>query len=119
MTALFKRIDTVFLQVKNIDQSLAWYTETIGLSVRWHEKEGGYAALDTDGETPLTLVQSDHVYPSPHPVFNFYAENIEEARTRLNKNAVRTSPVMNYGTVRSFEFKDPDGNVLGVCHFEE
>ncbi len=46
MSALFKRIDTVFLEVTDMEKSIKWYTEVLGFSVRWHDEENGYAAIE-------------------------------------------------------------------------
>lgn len=31
---MFRRIDTVFLRVPNLDEAVAWYTEHLGLTER-------------------------------------------------------------------------------------
>jgi catechol 2,3-dioxygenase-like lactoylglutathione lyase family enzyme len=56
MDAIFKRIDTVFLKVKDFDRAIDWYSNILGFTVRWKDEEGGYAALNI-GETALTLVR--------------------------------------------------------------
>jgi catechol 2,3-dioxygenase-like lactoylglutathione lyase family enzyme len=57
VSTLFKRIDTVFLHVKQFDQAIEWYVQKLGFTLRWRHDEGGYAALNI-GETPLTLVRA-------------------------------------------------------------
>ncbi|KMJ57350.1 hypothetical protein AB685_17850 [Bacillus sp. LL01] len=118
MSALFKRIDTVFLEVTDMERSINWYTEVLGFSVRWHDVENGYAAIEV-GETPLTLVHAEKVTPASHCLLNFYSSDIYVAHQKLRENGVEVEDVMDYGTVMSFEFKDPDGHILGVCSFEE
>ncbi|MEA3318523.1 MAG: VOC family protein [Bacillota bacterium] len=118
MSALFKRIDTVFLEVTDMPKSINWYTEVLGFSVRWHDEENGYAAIEM-GETPLTLVRAESVTPGSHCLLNFYSSDIHAAHQKLKENGVLVEDVIDYGTVLSFEFKDPDGHILGVCYFEE
>lgn len=118
MNKLFKRIDTVFLEVTNMERSIGWYTEVLGFSVRWHDVENGYAAIEM-GETPLTLVRAEKVTPGTHCLLNFYSADIYAAHQKLAERGVSVEDVIDYGAVLSFEFKDPDGHILGVCYFEE
>jgi predicted enzyme related to lactoylglutathione lyase len=118
MNSLFKRIDTVFLEVTDMEKSIKWYTEVLGFSIRWYDKQNGYAAIDI-GETPLTLVSAREVAPASHCLLNFYSSDINKAHQELKKNGVHVEEIVDHGNVLSFEFKDLDGHVLGVCYFEE
>ncbi|NLP52582.1 VOC family protein [Bacillus sp. RO1] len=118
MSGLFKRIDTVFLEVTDMPRSINWYTEVLGFSVRWHDEENGYAAIEI-GETPMTLVGAGSVTPASHCLLNFYSSDINAAHQKLRENGALVEDVIDYGAVLSFEFKDPDGHILGVCYFEE
>ena len=72
MKELIKRIDTVFVEVSDLDYSIKWYSKILGLTLRWNRN--GYAAF-TVGETTLTLVQSAVVTPAKHSPFNFFSEH--------------------------------------------
>ena len=48
MNGLILRIDTVFVQVSYLDYSIKWYSEILGLTLRWNWS--GYAAF-TLGDT--------------------------------------------------------------------
>lgn len=37
----------------------------------------------------------------------------------LVENNVVTENVVDYGDIITFDFKDPDGHILGFCQFEE
>lgn len=122
MTQFFKRIDTVFLPVTDIERSIDWYTTRLGLKLRWHLKEHGYAALDiAEGETPMTLVQvaSDQFIAPKSEPFNFYSPNIQLTYEAFKQAGIEVSTLNEDGVVTFFQFKDPDGNPLGVCYFEE
>ncbi|MGN7478161.1 VOC family protein [Solibacillus silvestris] len=116
MKDLVKRIDTVFVEVRDLDHSIKWYSEILGLTMRWNQH--GYAAF-TVGETSLTLVQSADVKPARHSPFNFFTTNIEEVHKFLAANRVDTENIADYGNMRTFDFKDPDGHILGFCQFDE
>lgn len=122
MSGLFKRIDTVFLKVKDFDKAIDWYTTVLGFSVRWVHQDGGYAALNI-GETPLTLVKAGEgeELPKKSPIsFNFYSPNIEAAHAHLIENNVEVEPINSESDgVKWFRFKDLEGNSLEVCYFKE
>ncbi|AYC30423.1 VOC family protein [Paenisporosarcina cavernae] len=120
---MFKRIDTIFLPVSDTHASIKWYEEKCGFRLRWHDVENGYAALDIgNGETAFTLVNTDHFgneKPADHEWFNFYTSDIHQTHQRLLDAGVEATPVQSGGKVEFFQFKDLDGNLLGVCSFEE
>lgn len=86
METFIKRIDTVFVEVSDLDRSMQWYLDVLGLTMRW--KQGGYAAF-TVGETSLTLVQSSEVNPDKHSPFNFFTSNIEGVYQFLVKKMLK------------------------------
>lgn len=120
---MFKRIDTVFLPVKNAAASIEWYQNKCGFRLRWHDEEGGYAAMDIgEGETVFTLVRSDLMEgqkPDKHEWFNLYTKDATSAHEQLSSSGVEVTELKKEEKVEFFSFKDPDGNVIGVCFFEE
>jgi catechol 2,3-dioxygenase-like lactoylglutathione lyase family enzyme len=114
-TALFPRIDTVFLPVRNLQKAVEWYTTTLGFTLGW--VSGEYGCLRV-GETPLTLyeTQDDSRFPSrEHAPFNFFHPNAEEARATLLEKGVEVGEIQHGEGVRWFHFFDLDGNRLEVC----
>ncbi|KEO84999.1 VOC family protein [Tumebacillus flagellatus] len=115
MSQLFERIDTVFLQVKSLDEALPWYQEVLGFELRW--RHGSHAALNV-AETPLTLWEPEPGQPhTPHPylAFNFYVKDIRALESILQERGVETEPIRDHGDVKTIDFFDPSGNRLSVC----
>ncbi|WP_055666251.1 VOC family protein [Desnuesiella massiliensis] len=117
---MFKRIDTVFLDVKNIKKSLDWYTETLGLESGWKDIESGYASLKL-GETALTLRECRETVfkASDAPHFNFYVSEVQQIYDQLKEKGVSVGTLEIDHGVTWFNFKDIDGNMLEVCSFKE
>ncbi|MEH7610295.1 VOC family protein [Gottfriedia acidiceleris] len=120
MSEHFKRIDTVCLQVTDFEKAVDWYCSVLGFTIRWNDPMNGYAALNI-GETPLTLVRKTNQVENPntHMSFNFYTSNIEQAYNHLKEHGVELEQLNEDGTFKWFEFKDLEGNRLGVCSFPE
>lgn len=106
----------MFLPVQNLDRAIEWYGATLGFDLRW--RSGNYAALNVS-ETPLTLYQPDDFRPTETAGFNFYATDVEAAHKKLRDAGCEVGGIQEGGGVRFFRFKDPDGNALEVCWFEE
>ncbi|MBZ4423064.1 VOC family protein [Myxococcus sp. RHSTA-1-4] len=115
---LFKRVDTVFIPVRGLKDAIGWYTWALGFTLRWHA--GNYAALNA-GETAVTLYQPEgELRPfTGHAPLNFYASDIEAAHRRLKEAGAYVEDIQVMPDVSFFDFKDPDGNRLGVCWFPE
>lgn len=120
---MFKRIDTIFLPVKDTTAAIDWYKEVCGFRLRWHHEEGGYAAMDIgSGETAFTLVRNKEMgsqKPESHEWFTLYTTNAKGTRQKLAETGVEVTEVVDDGTIEFFSFKDLDGNVIGVCSFRE
>ena len=122
-SAMFKRIDTVFLPVQDTNSSIKWFEDKCGFTLRWHDEVNGYAAMDIgNGETAFTLVRSPQMgssKPKEHEWFNLYTADIHATHHFLLDAGVDATPVQTGGNVEFFQFKDLDGNTIGVCSFEE
>lgn len=114
---LIRRIDTVFLPVSDLDSAIVWYTGVLRLGLRWRVE--GYACLNI-GETPLTIYEKkDHAPGHDHPLFNFYSDQIESIYSKLQEAGVELNEMETHGGLKHFRFRDPDGNPLEICWWDE
>lgn len=119
MDIKLKRIDTVFLRVQNLEKSVKWYTDVLGLKLRWENLTNRYAAFDV-GETALTLYETPGtaIIPNNDHLFNFFVEDIEHTHALLMESGVDIGPLEDGGGgLKWCFFKDIDGNRLDLCSF--
>lgn len=111
---MFSRIDTVILNVKNLDDARKWYQETLELEEVF---DGGNHVVFKvgQGETPITIIEGKTGASAVKPIL--FSEAIEETQLKLKGLGVEVGSLEQDGTVTFFSFSDPDGNKFEVCHF--
>ena len=117
---IFRELHAVVVPVTDLDASLAWYRETLGLEPR-RVIDGALAVLGTGGPTNVCLYvpgPDGTKGTCPTGTFpNFRAEDIAATRARLVDHGVTCSEVLGGGGVEFFTCHDPDGNRIDVCAF--
>ncbi|PZD94540.1 hypothetical protein DNH61_17655 [Paenibacillus sambharensis] len=106
------RIDAVFLPVRNLQESLAWYQEVFGFDLRWsNERMAGLAIAPNCG---FHLVQIPDFEPiDTYTPFNFVVKDVEEVRERLERSGVQVSEIRN-GEPKRFDLTDLNGSMISV-----
>lgn len=119
---LFDRIDRVFLPVKDLDGTAAWYERVLGLTLVEHWDEGADFRVGS-GESLLTLIHQEDAQPlgmiheaAQAPHFNFKVSNVRRCYRWLQRRGVRLSELMENPWILCFNLWDPEGNLLGVCY---
>ena len=110
---LFSRMGHVAIEVSDLERSIKFYRDLLGLRARW-EKDSDWANLKL-GHDDVSLVQkSPHQKHPPHVGFrvNTRAE-LNLAFESLASAGVPVEPISGHrdGSI-SFYFRDPDGNHL-------
>jgi len=111
-----ERIDAVFLPVKNLEESLQWYTEVFGFPLRWKNKR--MAGLSIAPNCGFHIVEvKDYEPQKGYTPFNFVVKNVEEIRKKLKEKRVKVSAIKTSEPVR-FDFIDINGNVISVIQLD-
>ena len=116
------RIDTIFIHVSDLERSIKWYSELLGLQVVEGLHTGPVYILNMpDGRPGITLdnhcFDEDYKFiPSNQPLFNLSASDIKAAFNHVNKmGAEILTEIITHPDLEEFSLKDPDGNIIMVC----
>jgi catechol 2,3-dioxygenase-like lactoylglutathione lyase family enzyme len=113
-------IDTVLLRVHDLDAAAAWYETKLGLPRTFADPGERLVVFGVGGATSLTLwaLKPGEVPPSadaarPFPIFR--VPDARRAWSWLRRRGVAVGELAAANGVTSFQFRDPDGNVLEAC----
>ncbi|QTD40623.1 VOC family protein [Sporosarcina sp. Te-1] len=111
---ILNKIGTVFIPVRNIERSVEWYSDILGLEISNEILHGHLYVLPMVG-TGIVLdskiFSDDTIFKSP--AFHFDTEDIEKAYDFMKSKNVEIISGIEYN--HYFNFKDLDGNLLMVC----
>ncbi|GLI04345.1 hypothetical protein YDYSG_03750 [Paenibacillus tyrfis] len=120
--SLFTGIPGIFVPVRDLNRSAAWYSTVLGL----REFQRGDITVEfkvSDGGPVLVLFQAEQDVPVRFPsnrhidgnFFIFKTPDAEAAHRRLIDHGVSVTDILLYeGVQKYFFFEDPDGNRLSV-----
>ncbi len=112
---MFSKIDTVHICVRDLDQSINWYEEVLELENLFYA--GKYVVFRVGlGNTTITIQEGEVRPSSIKPIL--FSDALEETRLKLLEKDVEAGAIESDGEVTFFEFKDLDGNIFEVCHFD-
>lgn len=110
---MVKGVSNVWLPVNDMERSLQFYGDTLGISVK--DNYGKWAVLELDGLT-IGLNARDSEQPGPEggAVISFRAaDGLEQAVEQLEGKGVEIAGgITEHDWGRVAAFKDPDGNSL-------
>jgi len=108
--------DTVFYYVTDMDDSIAFYRETLGLPLVSHEY---VACFDLDGVLiELVPLPPGSVVPgSGNARLCFSVANLQETLQQLHARGIATSKIKEKKDGKLASFRDPDGNELCLWEY--
>jgi catechol 2,3-dioxygenase len=114
------RLGPVHLTVTDLDRSIRFYEQAIGLRTR--HRDGGEAALDAGGEDLLVLVEQPDARPAGrHAGLYHFAllhpsrQELARAMQRLLVTRTPISGASDHGISEAIYLPDPDGNGIELA----
>ncbi len=122
-----EQIDHVALTVTNVERSIAWYQEVLGLERRYAAVWGNRPAALCAGETCIALFAADTPDPKAQPdhntlvmrhvAFRVDRARFEEAQKELVARGVELE-FEDHAISRSVYLYDPDGHRIEITTYE-
>jgi catechol 2,3-dioxygenase-like lactoylglutathione lyase family enzyme len=120
-------IDHVALAVRDLERSIRWYQEVLGLERRYDDVWGAVPAFLGAGATAIALfpVAGENPQPPPgrdviamrHLAFRVDRENFTRARVELERRGIAVE-FEDHEISHSIYFADPDGHQLEITTYE-
>lgn len=111
---MFKKIETVFIPTKKIDECVKWYTEKLDVSVKWKYET---AVAFKIGETDITIVEEQETLKELELRFNLLTDSISTAHYNLYQRGVIVSDIKKWKNLKYFDFQDYNGYFLQVISY--
>jgi len=107
---LLDRIRMVTLRVRDLNRSLIWYKERLGLQVLWDK--GGTAGLQTKEKWSTVIILIEAADPARferESIINFTAPDIQGAHQTLKLHGAPVEEIQTCRDVSAFCFMDSSG----------
>lgn len=119
-------LDHVGLNVDDVERSIRWYQDVLGLSRVHEEAWGDFPAVLVAGETGVALFPRENaseVRPErstedmSHVGFRTTRRGLEAAKAEVERRGIEFHEG-DYGIAWSIYFDDPDGNQIEITTYQ-
>ena len=126
MRSIIREIGSIFIPVKNLEESIKWYESILGFKVTVNWRLGATLKLHNNS-TVLGLIQVNEKQPVTFknkdtlttPYYNFVTEDVHSAYDYLKDIGVRVFDIQDNGDFYLMDFEDPDGNLLSMIDLKQ
>ncbi|MFC4321432.1 VOC family protein [Litchfieldia salsa] len=116
MSIISSKVGAIFIPVSNILHAREWYCSILNLEPKYEIIAGHLCCIPLDNR--LNLVLDSNIYDEEslykNPAFHFNTDDIHKAYQFMKERNVEFVTDIENG--HWFNFKDPDGNLLMICH---
>ena len=113
-----KSYDNFFLPADDMEIAEKYYSEILGLSIKFKFENIGMTAFNVGKEEPAIILKDRKIYADMKPTIWFTVDNVMEEYEKLLKKGVEfLSEPFKIKTGMAVEFCDPFGNRLGITDY--
>lgn len=127
MSHFISHVATIEIPVSNLNQSIKFYTEVVGVEVEFKGEKAAMLTFNKKGVPTFYLVQTEGIKvlsfkntntDITHSIVDFYTPSLEGFRNWLKEKDIEVGPlnINNENGFGGFGFKDPDGNLLSATN---
>lgn len=126
MKSVIKEIGSIFIPVKNLEESITWYESILGfkLTVNWglgatlklHSNSTVLGLVQVEEEQPVKFKNKENSNTS---YYNFLTDDIHYAYDFLKQNDVKVYEINDLGEFYLLDFEDLDGNLLSMIDLRQ
>ncbi len=121
-------LDHVAIPVTDLNRSIAWYQDVLGLERRYEKEWGDYPAMLCAGDSCVALIHPPNSVPNPdrgkeglvpdrHIAFNVDRESFDEAVGEIRDRGIPFT-YDDHEISLSIYFFDPDGHWIEITTFD-
>ncbi|MGP4082928.1 VOC family protein [Pseudalkalibacillus sp. R45] len=118
---IMNQINTIFVHVSNLKESVQWYSELLGLEYELEKVIAPVYNININHHTGLTLdAGPEDIIKNSRtndcPLFNFHTEDIDVAFNYVENMGYNiVSSIIRFDDFSFFTIKDPDENIIMIC----
>lgn len=115
-----KSYDNLFLPVDDMERAVRYYSETLGLKVKFNFAEQGMVAFNVGNEEPAIILKDTKKHANIKPTIWFVVDDVMSEYDKLTAKGVKfiTEP-FRIRTGMAAEFEDEFGNRLGITDYDK
>ena len=115
-----KGYDNFFIPVDNLEEAIQFYTVVLGGTIAFDFRAKGMVGIRIGNEEPAIILKDKHLFPDAEPTIWFEVADVLSSYNMLKeKNVVFISDPYEIGTGLAVEFRDQDGNKLGITDYSK
>ncbi|GAA6528236.1 MAG: VOC family protein [Prevotella sp.] len=113
------KTDNYFLPADDFEEARKFYSQTLGLRVKFDFPEKGMTAYRIGKDEPAIIIKDKHKYPDARPAIWIEVEDVRKVCLEMKAKGVHfLSEPFRIPTGWAVEFDDPSGNRLGITDYQ-
>jgi len=115
-----KNYDNLFLPAEKMEESKKFYSEILGLEIKFEFASQGMIAFKVGNEEPAIILKDKNKFPNIKPTIWMEVDDVKDRYEQLKLKGVKfLSDPFKIKTGWAVEFVDPSGNNLGITDYKQ